>query len=112
MSLARYQIIPIDLNFGNFDKNSADKIQSKIISGVNPPCLMPIRVKKRCCTFPSQKNENYHVFPYSLTKYSNVPTSYLSLSENLFISLSKESYSSHVFSLEFPDYYYNGYWKL
>ena len=53
MSLAGCQIIPIDLNFHlqkcleNFDKNSADKIQSKNYKGggVNPPCLMPIRVK-------------------------------------------------------------------
>jgi hypothetical protein len=28
-----------------FDKNSADKIQSKNYKEVNPPCLMPIRVK-------------------------------------------------------------------
>ena len=47
MSLAGCQIIPIDLNFHlqkcleNFDKNSADKIQSKH----NPPSLMPIRDK-------------------------------------------------------------------
>ena len=27
-----------------FDKNSTDKIQSKIYKEVNPPCLMPIRV--------------------------------------------------------------------
>ena len=51
MSLAGCQIIPIDLNFQlqkwleNFDKNSADKIQSKNYKEVNPPCLMPIRVK-------------------------------------------------------------------
>ena len=51
MSLAGCQIIPIDLNFHLqkcleiFDKNSADKIQSKNYKEVNPPCLMPIRVK-------------------------------------------------------------------
>ena len=51
MSLAGCQIIPIDLNFylqkclEIFDKNSADKIQSKNYKEVNPPCLMPIRVK-------------------------------------------------------------------
>jgi hypothetical protein len=31
-----------------FDKNSADKIQSKNYREVNPPCLMPIRVKRSC----------------------------------------------------------------
>ena len=51
MSLAGSQIIPIDLNFHLkkcleiFDKNSADKIQSKNYEEVNPPCLMPIRDK-------------------------------------------------------------------
>ena len=51
MSLAGCQIIPINLNFylqkclEIFDKNSADKSNPKIIRGVNPPCLMPIRVK-------------------------------------------------------------------
>ena len=51
MSLAGCQIIPIDLNFylqkclEIFDENSADKIQSKNYKEVNPPCLMPIRVK-------------------------------------------------------------------
>jgi hypothetical protein len=50
MSLAGCQIIPIDLNFHLqkcleiFDKNSADKIQSKNYKEVNPPCLMLIRV--------------------------------------------------------------------
>ena len=51
MSLAGCQIISIDLNF-HFqkcleisDKNSVDKIQSKNYKEVNPPCLMPIRVK-------------------------------------------------------------------
>ena len=45
------QIIVIDLNFylqkclEIFDKKSADKIQSKNYKEVNPPCLMPIRVK-------------------------------------------------------------------
>jgi hypothetical protein len=29
-----------------FDKNLTDKIQSKNYKGVNPPCLMAIRVKK------------------------------------------------------------------
>ena len=52
MSLAGCQIIPIDLNFHlqkcleTFDKNSADKIQSKNLKEVNPPCLIPIRVKQ------------------------------------------------------------------
>ena len=51
MSVARCQIILIDLNFHLqkcleiFDENSADKIQSKNYKGVNPPYLMPIRVK-------------------------------------------------------------------
>jgi hypothetical protein len=52
MSLAGCQIIPtIDLNFHLqkcleiFDKNSADKIQSKNYKEVNLPCLMPIMVK-------------------------------------------------------------------
>ena len=51
MSLAGCQIILIDLNFHLqnfleiFDKNSADKIQLKNQKEVNPPCLMPIRVK-------------------------------------------------------------------
>ena len=51
MSLAGCQIIQIDLNvhlrkrLEIFDKNSADKIQSKNYKEVNPPCLMPIRVK-------------------------------------------------------------------
>ena len=51
MSLVGCQIIPIDLNFHLqkcleiFDENSADKIQSKNYKGVNPPYLMPIRVK-------------------------------------------------------------------
>ena len=50
MSLARCQIILIDLNFHLqkcleiFDENSADNIESKNYQGVNPPCLMPIRV--------------------------------------------------------------------
>ena len=35
-----------------FDKNSADKIQSKNYKGVNPPCLMPIRVKTSCVRSP------------------------------------------------------------
>ena len=54
MSLAGCQIIPADLNFHLqkcleiFDKNSADKIQSKNYKGVNPPCLMPIRDKNSC----------------------------------------------------------------
>ena len=45
MSLAGCQIIPIDLNFHlqkcleTFDKNSADKIQSKNYKEVNPPCF-------------------------------------------------------------------------
>ena len=45
------QIISIDLNFylqkylEIFDENSAEKIQSKNYKGVNPPCLMPIRVE-------------------------------------------------------------------
>ena len=48
--MAGCQINPIDLNFHLqkcleiFDKNSADKINPKIISEVKPPCLMPIRV--------------------------------------------------------------------
>ena len=51
MSLAGCQINPIDVNFHLqkslevFDKNSADKIQLKNYKEVNPPCLMPIRVK-------------------------------------------------------------------
>ena len=51
MSLAGCQIISIDLNFylqkclEIFDKNPADKIQSKNYKDVNLPCLMPIRVK-------------------------------------------------------------------
>ena len=51
MSLAGCQIIPIDLNFylqkclEIFDKNSADKIQSKNYKGGKLPCLLPIRVK-------------------------------------------------------------------
>ena len=50
--LAWCQINPIDVNFylqksfEIFDKNSADKIQSKNYKEVNLPCLMPIRVKK------------------------------------------------------------------
>ena len=54
MSLAGCQIIPIDLNFHLqkcleiFDKNSAEKIQSKNYKGVNPSCIMPIRVKNSC----------------------------------------------------------------
>jgi hypothetical protein len=53
MSLAGCQIIPIDLNFHLqkyleiFDKNSAEKIQSKNYKEVNPPCLKPIRVKSQ-----------------------------------------------------------------
>jgi hypothetical protein len=49
--LAGCQIIPIDLNFHLqkcleiSDKNSADKIQFKNYKDVNPPCLMPIRVR-------------------------------------------------------------------
>ena len=52
MGVAGCQIIPIDLNFHLqkcleiFDKNSADKIQSKNYEGANPPCLMPTRVKE------------------------------------------------------------------
>ena len=51
MSLAGCQINPIDVNFHLqkrfeiFDKNPAEKIQSKNYKGVNLPCLMPIRVK-------------------------------------------------------------------
>ena len=33
--------------FENFDKNSADKIQSENYKGVTPPCLMPIRVNRQ-----------------------------------------------------------------
>ena len=52
MSLAGCQIIPIDLNFHLqkgleiFYKTSADKIQFINYKEVNPPCLMPIRVKR------------------------------------------------------------------
>ena len=56
MSLAGCQIIPIDLNFHLqkcleiFDKNQLTKSNAKIVREVNPPCLMPIRVKvgNRC----------------------------------------------------------------
>ena len=54
MSFAGCQIIRIDLNFHLqkyleiFNINSAYKIQSKNYKGVNPPCLMPIRVKNSC----------------------------------------------------------------
>ena len=45
------QINPIEVNFTLqkcleiFYKNSADKIQLKNYKEVNPPCLMPIKVK-------------------------------------------------------------------
>ena len=52
MSLTPCQINPIDVNFHLqnsleiFDKNSADKIQSKKYKGIKEvPSLMPIRVK-------------------------------------------------------------------
>ena len=51
MSLAGYQINPIDVNIHLqksleiFDKNSADKIQSKKNKGIKAPFLMPIRIK-------------------------------------------------------------------
>ena len=54
MSLAGCQIIPIDLNFHLqkcleiFDKNSADKIQSKNYKGGKSARLMPIRFKNNC----------------------------------------------------------------
>ena len=50
MSLAGCQINPIDVNFHLqksleiFDKNSADKIQSKKYKGIKVPSLMPIRI--------------------------------------------------------------------
>ena len=50
MSLVGCQMNLIDVNFHLqksleiFDKNSADKIQSKKDKGVKVPCLMPIRV--------------------------------------------------------------------
>ena len=62
MSLAGCQIIPIDLNFHLqkcleiFDKNSADKIQFKNYKEVNPPCLMPIRVKDQPAINFTQSN--------------------------------------------------------
>ena len=45
------QITLINVNFHLkksleiFDKNSADKIHSKNYKGINPPCLMLIRIK-------------------------------------------------------------------
>ena len=51
ISLAGYQIIPIDLNFHLqkgfefFDKNLADKTEFKNYKELNPPLLMPIRVQ-------------------------------------------------------------------
>ena len=51
ISLAGYQIIPIDLNFHLqkcleiFIKIQLTKSNPKIIREVNPSCLMPIRVK-------------------------------------------------------------------
>ena len=61
--MAGCQINLIDLNFHLqkcleiFDKNSADKIQPKNYKGVNPTCLMPIRVKGNlfCFAFASKK---------------------------------------------------------
>ena len=50
MSLAGWQINPIDVNFHLqksleiFYTNSADKIQSQNYKRVKVPCLMPIRV--------------------------------------------------------------------
>ena len=50
MSVAGYQINPVDVNFhlqslGIFDKNSADKIWSKKDKEIKSSPLMPIRVK-------------------------------------------------------------------
>ena len=51
MSFARRQIDPIDVNFHcqksleSFGKDSADKVQSKMVKGIKVPSFMAIRVK-------------------------------------------------------------------
>ena len=80
MSLAGCQIIPIDLNFhlqkclDIFDKNSADKIQFKNSKEVNPPCLMPTRVKAKLNidVFIYYKRGWGRLFPGGTSMYSGV----------------------------------------
>ena len=57
MSLTGCQINPIDVNFhhqkfGNFDKNSADKIWPKDDKEIKVSSLMQIKVKKKTETSP------------------------------------------------------------
>ena len=78
MSLAGCHIIPIDLDFHLqkcleiFDKNSADKIQSKNHKGVNPPCrqlgLIAKSLTDNTLCFPSKNSSvkkrciNFRIF--------------------------------------------------
>ena len=82
--MAGCQIIPIDLNFHLqkcleiFDKNSADKIQLKNYKEVNPPCLMPIRVKAKIADdfFICLLEAHYVIIHFSMSKE---PVQYLYL---------------------------------
>ena len=64
MSLAGCQFNSTDVNFYQqklleiFDKNSDDKIQFKNYKEVNPPCLMPIRVKYAFFSLKKYKFKN------------------------------------------------------